>query len=51
MISITDCRKLIPDNERFTDKEIEEIRANLYGLANLALEVREEKEIVKSDIL
>ncbi len=38
MLSIEKCRELIPGNEEYTDKDIEEIRTTLYGLAELALE-------------
>lgn len=48
MLSIDECRKLIDGGEKYTDKEIEEIRDNLYGLANLAFDVwLEEKKKVK----
>lgn len=38
MLSIEECRELIPDSNKFADKQIEEIREDLYGLAELALE-------------
>lgn len=38
MLSIEECRKLIPDDKKYSDKEIAEIRNILYGLGELALE-------------
>lgn len=38
MISIEECRKLIPREGEFTDEQIEEIRETLYGLAEISLE-------------
>lgn len=38
MISIEQCRELIPNDAELTDKQIEDIRENLNGLAELALE-------------
>ena len=38
MLSIEECRELIPEGERLTEKEVAEIRKTLYGLAELALE-------------
>lgn len=38
MLSIEECRKLIPGHEEYTDKQIEEIRDDLRVLAELALE-------------
>ncbi len=38
MLSIDECRELISGSEKFTDKQVEEIREDLYGLAELALE-------------
>lgn len=37
MLSIEQCKKLIADKD-LTDKEVEEIRDELYILANLAFE-------------
>ena len=37
MLSIEQCKKLI-DDKNLTDKEVEEIRDELYVLANLAFE-------------
>ncbi len=37
MLSLEKCRELIGD-PKLSDKEITEIRENLYGLAELALE-------------
>lgn len=39
MLSIEQCRELIPDSDRYTDEQIAEIRKTLYELATLALEV------------
>ena len=48
MFSIEKCRELIPENEEFTDKDIEEIRRTLYGLAELFIdEYFEEKNGIK----
>lgn len=38
MLSIEECRELIPDGASFTDKQIEEIRETLIGLAELGIE-------------
>lgn len=38
MLSIEECRKLIPDSEKFTDEEILDIKRRLYDLAELAFE-------------
>lgn len=38
MLSIEECRKLIDGSEEYSDKDIEEIRTTLYGLANLAFD-------------
>lgn len=38
MVTLEKCRELIPNSERFTDKDIEEIRETLHGLAEIALE-------------
>ena len=38
MLSIDECRQLIPDGDKYTDEQIVEIRRTLYGLAELALE-------------
>ena len=43
MLSVDECRKLIDNDEKYTDKEIEEIRATLYGLARLAFDVWEKE--------
>ncbi len=48
MLSIDDCRKLVTDGEKYTDKEIEEIRITLYGLADLALDVMRERNTAKT---
>lgn len=48
MLSIEECRELIPDSEKFNDKQIEDIRENLYGLAELALESYFKKKGVSS---
>ncbi len=37
MLLIEESRELIPDSEKFTDKQIDDIRENLYGLAELTL--------------
>lgn len=44
MLSIDECRKLIEGGEKYSDKEIAEIRDTLYGLADLALDTWEEKK-------
>ncbi|MEI9966395.1 MAG: hypothetical protein WDN67_01920 [Candidatus Moraniibacteriota bacterium] len=38
MLSIEKCRELIPHSNVLADKQIEEVRDNLFGLAELALE-------------
>ena len=38
MLSIEECRKLIPDHDQYTDKQIEEIRDDFRTLAELAWE-------------
>ncbi len=38
MLSIEECRKLIPGHEEYTDKQIEEIRDDMRILAELAFE-------------
>ncbi len=38
LIPISKCREVIEGSEKYSDKEIEEIRRTLYGLAELALE-------------
>ena len=38
MISAEKTRELIPDNEKYSDEEIEKIRTTLYGLADLAFD-------------
>lgn len=38
MFSIEKCRELIPSSVALTDKQTEELRDDLYGLAELALE-------------
>lgn len=38
MLSIQECRELIPDQEKLTDDEILKIRDSLYELAEIALE-------------
>jgi hypothetical protein len=38
MLSIEQCRELIPDQEKYTDEQIEEARSSLYGLAEIGLE-------------
>ena len=49
MLSIEKCRKLIDGSEEYTDKQIEEIRTTLYGLAELALDAYfEEKKAPKN---
>ena len=39
MLSIEECRRLIPDSNKYTDEQVAEIRNTLYGLGELALEV------------
>lgn len=39
MLSIEECRKLIPNSEELTDKEIEEIRKDCYDIGELAWDV------------
>lgn len=48
MLSIEQCRKLI-DDKNLTDKEIEEIRDELYVLANLAFEHWRETKTKKKE--
>ena len=38
MLSIEQCRELIPDSLELTDKQIEKIRQDLYGLGDLGIE-------------
>ncbi len=38
MLSIEKCRGLLDNGKEYSDKEIEEIRASLYELAELSLE-------------
>lgn len=38
MLTLGECRKLIPNNEKYTDKQIEEIRTSLYKMAEIGLE-------------
>lgn len=38
MLSLEECRELIPGHEEYSDKKIEEIRDDLSSLAELALE-------------
>ena len=38
MLSIEKCRELIPNSVELSDKQVEELRTDLYGLAELALE-------------
>ncbi len=38
MLSIEECRALIPDGDKLKDEQITELRDTLYELANLALE-------------
>ncbi|MGB5018196.1 MAG: hypothetical protein WBO66_00520 [Candidatus Moraniibacteriota bacterium] len=38
MLSIEECRKLIPNHEEYTDKQAEEIRDNMRVLAELTFE-------------
>ena len=51
MLSIEECRKLIPDSKKYTDKEIAEIRNTLYGLAELALERWYSKKMKQEDLI
>ena len=44
MLSIEECRALIPDGDKLSDKEVEDIRENLFELAELALEKFHQKE-------
>jgi hypothetical protein len=39
MLSIEECRALIPNNEDVSDEQIEELRKSMYELAKLALEI------------
>ena len=39
MLTVEQCRKLIPDGERLTDAEVEEIRSAHYGIVELAFDV------------
>ena len=39
MLSIKECRKLIPKAEELTDEQVEEIRKGCYGIAELAWDV------------
>lgn len=38
MLSIEKCRELLDEGEKYSDREIEEIRASLYEMAGLSLE-------------
>lgn len=44
MISNEECRDLIPDNEQYTDEQIEEINNNLHELADILLSAYFEKK-------
>lgn len=44
MFSIEKCRGLIPSSVELTDKQVEELRDDLYGLAELALENYQKKK-------
>ncbi|MDR0228735.1 MAG: hypothetical protein LBI72_06695 [Flavobacteriaceae bacterium] len=49
MISIEKCRKVLKDNdEHYTDKEIEEIRAFLYKMSKIVVESDQNGEYGKS---
>ena len=39
MLTIEESRKLIPNNEKYTDEEIKRIRDDLYNLADIALDI------------
>lgn len=39
MLSLEKCRELIPDSNKLSDQEIDELRKALYDMAELALEV------------
>ena len=49
MLSLEECRELIPDGDKLSDKEIAEIRADLYGMAELALDVYFSRKTTKTD--
>ena len=44
MLSIQKCRELIDNDEQYSDKQIEEIRNTLYGLAELAFDIQLEEK-------
>jgi hypothetical protein len=39
MLSIEECRKLIPDSEKLSNEQIEEIRRDHYDMIQLAFEI------------
>lgn len=41
MLSIEDCRKLLPEGEKLTDEEIDAMRTNFYYLAQLLADARD----------
>ena len=44
MLSIEECRKLIEKGGELSDQEIVEVRDSLYEMAQLALEVWQERK-------
>lgn len=44
MLSIVECRALIPDGSSMSDDEVATVRDDLYGMAKLALESWELKK-------
>lgn len=44
MLTIEQCRALIPNNETYSDQQIEEIRSSLYEVAGIALDDFVEKQ-------
>jgi hypothetical protein len=51
MLSIEECRKLIPDQEKYTDEQILEIERVLNGFADLAFDCWIEERRKKRDDL
>lgn len=44
MISLDEMRALLPPDEKYTDEYLTELRKDMYGMAELALDVYFEKK-------
>ncbi|EKE21268.1 MAG: hypothetical protein ACD_7C00301G0008 [uncultured bacterium] len=49
MLSIEKCRQIDPNLKNLSDKEVFEVRKNLYGMAQLALEDWDNKNNVSKN--